>query len=215
MKNFLIFGDSYSTHKDIIPEGYPHYYSNEGRCEDRPETKMTVSETWWGRFIENDGASLVHNNSWSGSTIGYTGYTGDCSESSSFIYRYDQLLKAGFFDKNEIDTVLVFGGTNDSWSNAPLGEEQYLDFKREDLFSVLPAICYFMKRLKDELPDKRIVFIANCEIKPVIIEAMRHSAERIGVDYVALSDVEKNFGHPTIKGMESIYNQVKKVIFNA
>ena len=26
---FIVFGDSYSTHKDFIPEGYPHYYIKE------------------------------------------------------------------------------------------------------------------------------------------------------------------------------------------
>ena len=97
IKNFMIFGDSYSTHRDHIPEGYAFYYTDEGRKPEEPVTKMKYEETWWGRFIAKTGANLVHNNSWSGSTIGYTGYSGDCSKRSAFIYRYRKLMEEGFF----------------------------------------------------------------------------------------------------------------------
>ena len=107
---------------------------------------MLVEQTWWGQIKEKTGATLVHNNSWSGSTIGYTGYSGDCSKTSSFICRYEKLFDSGFFNENEIDTIFVFGGTNDAWADAPLGEIKYTDIKREDLFSVLPAICYLAAR---------------------------------------------------------------------
>ena len=212
MNRFMIFGDSYSTHKDHIPDGYAFYYCDEGRGDDQPVTKMRYEETWWGRLIEKTGAAIVQNNSWSGSTIGYTGYSGDCSKTSSFIYRYMKLSDEGFFDKNKFDTLFVFGGTNDSWSNAPLGEPMYADWKREDLFSVMPAICYFMDRLKNDLPNVRIVFIANCDIKSEIVECMQNAAERIGVECVKLSGVDKLAGHPTVKGMSDICEQVLAVI---
>ena len=96
INRFVIFGDSYSTHKDYIPEGYPHYYCDEGRAPDQPVTKMTMEQTWWGQMIGLTKAELVLNDSWSGSTIGYTGYAGDCSTSSSFIYRYRKLSEKNF-----------------------------------------------------------------------------------------------------------------------
>lgn len=206
--NFLIFGDSYSTHKEYIPAEYPHYYCTEGRDPNAPVTKMKPQETWWGRMLACSDATLVANNSWSGSTIGYTGYAGDCSSTSSFICRYLQLREAGFFATHDIDTIFVFGGTNDSWSNAPLGEAIYENWKREDLFCVLPAICWFMNRLKEDLPEKRIVFIANCDIKPEIVDCMTASAERIGVECVVLHDVDKMSGHPTVLGMSQICEQI-------
>ena len=208
MKNFMIFGDSYSTHKNHIPEGYVYYYADEGRNEGRPEQKMLVEQTWWWQIKEKTGANLVHNNSWSGSTIGYTGYSGDCSKTSSFICRYDKLADTGFFKDNDIDTVLVFGGTNDDWSGAPLGEMKFSDFKREDLFSVLPAICYFMTRLKSDLPNANVVFIANCGIKKEIVECMKKAAEKLDVKVVELSDIDKQHSHPTILGMTQICDQI-------
>lgn len=206
--NFIIFGDSYSTHRDFIPKGYPAYYHTGGRSPEEPHTNMRPEETWWGRLILETGATLLHNNSWSGSTIGYTGYLGDCSHTSSFIYRYRQLCEEGFFDKNEIDTVFVFGGTNDSWSDAPLGEMKLSDFKEDDLFFVLPAISYFMIKLKEDLPNIRVVVISNSDIKPEIRECMIKTAALTGATVVSLHDIEKVSRHPNLQGMKEIAEQV-------
>ena len=208
IKNFMIFGDSYSTHKDVIPEGYAHYYCTGGRSEKEPVTNMRPEETWWGRFMAKTGANLVHNNSWSGSTVCFKGWSGDCSTTSSFIYRYEKLTESGFFEKNEIDTIFVLGTTNDSWIGVPLGEEKYSDFKREEFYNVLPALCYFMTKLREDHPDKRIVMIANCGIKPEIVDCMRNGSERLGLDFVELHDIDKMSGHPTVIGMDQISDRI-------
>ena len=209
MKNrVVIFGDSYSTHKDHIPEGYAYYYCDEGREPERPVTKMRASETWWGQYVERTNSQLVLNDSWSGSTIGYTGYSGDCSTSSSFIYRYRKLKESGFFAENAVDTIIVFGGTNDSWSNAPLGEVQYSDFCESDLFRVLPAICYFLITLRRDNPEAKVIFVGNCDIKPQITDCMRDAAEKFGAQFVQLSSIDKIEGHPTARGMKEICDQI-------
>lgn len=212
IKNFAILGDSYSTYEGYIPEGYATYYSPQGR-PDLAVCKMRVEETWWGRLIKEQGAILKCNNSWSGSTICYTGYNNsDCSRNSSFIYRYRQLLAKGFFEKNQVDTIFVFGGANDSWADAPLGELQYADWEEKDLFQVLPAICFMMSTLKKDLPNTRVVFLVNCDIKTEIIEGMKKASEYFSVELVELKCIEKANGHPTVKGMQQIYHQTMKVI---
>lgn len=208
LNNTVIFGDSYSTFKGYIPEGYAVYYSE----DERPETDVRkVTETWWYGVIEETKANLVLNDSWSGSTIGYTGYNStDCSKSSSFIYRFEKLSESGFFKENKIDTVFVFGGTNDSWSGAPVGELRYSHFKKEELYFVLPAVSYFLKRLKEELPDSRIVCIINSDLKPEISHGMKTACEYYGIQSVELKNIDKNCGHPTVKGMRNIKEQVLK-----
>lgn len=208
VNNFIIFGDSYSTHKDCIPKDYPFYYCTEGRNPDEPITKMLPAETWWGRLMESTGATLVLNDSWSGSTVGHTGYEGDCSQTSSFIYRYRKLVASGFFDENKIDTIFVFGGTNDSWSNAPLGTEMFSDWQESDLFCVLPAICYFVAQLKQNHPNAQIVLIANSDINQEIVACIQNAARRMDVECVTLHDIDKFTGHPTTLGMEQIYRQI-------
>ncbi len=206
MKNVLIFGDSYSTFKGYVPEGYAVYYSEEGR----EETDVNkVGQTWWHQVISECGMNLVLNNSWSGSTIGYTGYGGeDCSRTSSFICRLKKLVEDGFFEKNKIDTVFIFGGTNDSWSDAPLGELKFDDTKEEDLYCVLPAICHFFREIKSLLEDADIYCIINTELKEKVTEGLKTASEKFGITAIPLKDIDKNSGHPTIKGMNAINKQV-------
>ena len=210
MENTLIFGDSYSTFEEYVPKGYAVYYSE----TERPETDVTkVEQTWWYQVVEEATLKLALNNSWSGSTIGYTGYNNtDCSKSSSFIYRLKELIDNGFFVKNQIDKVFVFGGTNDSWSNAPLGEAKYSNWEEKELFSVLPAICYFLNFLKETLPQADIYCLINTDIKPEIASCMKNACEKYQITPITFDSIDKKCGHPTIQGMKNIKDSVLKVI---
>ena len=206
--NLLIFGDSYSTFGGFIPEGYRTYYSVEGR-PDNPVTKMQAEQTWWKRVIAQTGANLILNNSWSGSTICYTSLTGeDCSKTNSFIYRYRQLKQSGFFEKNSIDTIFIFGATNDNWGQSPVGEPKYSDWTEQDLYYVLPAISHFIYSLRKDLPNTRIIYIINTKFKPEIMDCIQTSAKLYGIETIALEEVDKQLGHPTVKGMQEISEQV-------
>ena len=155
------------------------------------------------------------NDSWSGSTICNTGYNGsDCSRTNSFIYRYEKLKKEGFFEENEVDTIFVFGGTNDSWGESPLGERMSSGWTDADLYYVLPAISYFMDTLKADLPEANIVFIVNTELKEEITSCMEWAADYFGVKIVRLKDVQKKDGHPTAKGMTTICDEIMGVLFD-
>lgn len=200
--NVLIFGDSYSTFEGFIPDGYDVYYPSSSA------DVKSVEDTWWHMVIEETDSRLIQNNSWSGSTVCYTGYNGDCSENSSFICRLKQLINNGFFEKNDINTVYVFGGTNDSWANSPIGEPMYSDWKKEDLYSVLPAFGYFIDKLKRLLPKADIVCIINTELKPEIADGFESAGKQLGVNCVVLHDIDKAEGHPTKKGMCQIKEQI-------
>lgn len=208
-KNALIFGDSYSTFYGFIPEGFAYYYGG-----DRHENDVSrVDETWWHKVISEADLNLVQNNSWSGSTIGFRGYNNsDCSKDSSFIFRLHALEEKGFFKENEIDMVFVFGGTNDSWSNAPLGEMKFDDFKREELFCVLPAICFFLKELKRILPNAQIYCLVNTDIKPEIQNCLNIASKHFDITPVTFKSIDKDKGHPTIKGMLDIKTAVLKAM---
>ena len=205
MKKAIIIGDSYSTYKGYLPEGYRTHYPT-ADVDD-------VDKTWWRRLCERTGLQMVQNNSWSGSPLGFTGYNGDdCSRSGSFIARYRELKTNGFFEKNKIDTVFVFGGTNDSWANAPLGEIKLSGWEEKDLFSVLPAICYLTYSLKTDLPDADVVLIVNTGIKPEIQSCFEVAAKHFGVKIVRLQNIDKVYNHPTAAGMATICDQVAAVL---
>lgn len=204
--NVMILGDSYSTFEGLIPEGYATWYSpNESEKTD----VRHADQIWWHGVLEELCGTMVLNNSWSGSTVCYTGYEGvDCSETSSFLYRFEKLKREGFFAENRIDTLFVFGGTNDSWAEAPLGEAKFSDWEKQDLYQVLPAICCLSARVRETLPSAKIVFLINTELKPEIGATVKAAAERFGIEYLELHEIHKDFGHPTIRGMEEIKEQV-------
>lgn len=208
--NVFIIGDSYSTFEGYVPEGYFLWYSN----TPKPETDVTkVSETWWWQLIEETGSNLVLNNSWSGSTICNT-----CREGynikSSFISRFDELANNGFLDKNQIDTVFVFGATNDSCIDSPIGELMFEGWNEENLLSVLPAVCYLFNRIKTVIPNAKITNIANTDLKEIITDGMKKAAEHFGVKHLQLENLSKQYGHPDIKGMIQIKEQIINYLYN-
>ena len=206
LKNVLIFGDSYSTFSGYIPHGYDCYYS----AEEYGTGVCLVEQTWWHQLIKETDSNLILNDSWSGSTICHTGYeNSDCSKTSSFVCRLDKYISEGFFEKNRIDTVFVFGGTNDSWAGSPIGELKFSDWNESDLFSFLPAICCFFDKLKRVLTDNaRIVCIVNSDLNPQVTNGMITACKHFGVECIKLENIDKFDGHPTVKGMSEIKSTV-------
>ena len=197
---------NYSTYNGYIPNGY-HFYYWDGRKE-KPVING-VDRTWWRIFSADTNSNIVLNDSFSGSTICNTVRESHSVE-SSFISRIDKYISEGFFAENKIDTIIIFGGTNDSWINAPIGNNKYCDRTNEDLKSVLPAFCYLIEKAKTVVND--ITVIINTGLKPEIVAGFIEACEKYGARYLALKDIEKENGHPTENGMKQISDQVKDFI---
>lgn len=202
--NAFILGDSYSTFKDYIPKGFSFWYSN---VEKEETDVIDVSQTWWWQLINSTDSQLVRNCSWSGSTICNT-CRPTFDVSTSFINRFEKLVNEGFFEQNEINTFFVFGGTNDSWINSPVGELVVEGWNDEQLLCVLPAVSYLFYRIKTVIPNARVINLINTNLKEVIVEGIKKSAEHFGVEYLQLENISKQNGHPDIKGMVQIKNQI-------
>jgi len=165
-----VLGDSYSTFEGFIPKGYATWYSPTTPPETTDVNK--VEQTWWWQVIKEGGYKMGNINSYSGATICNTGYNDADYTDRSFITRSSLL--------GNPDIILICGATNDNWADAPLGNYQYSDWKRADLYCFRPAMAKFCKTYQ--------------------------------VPVIALHDIDKKNGHPTIKGMKSIADQVLKVI---
>lgn len=208
--NVYIVGDSYSTYEGYAPEGNAVYYSKGG--EDCRGSLSGVEDTWWYSLIKETGSNLVFNDSWSGSTVSFTGYTGDNCENSSFVTRTKKYLKDGKYLDTKIDTVLVFGGTNDNWANAPIGEPKYSDIKKEDLKSFLPAFCSLLDYICNENKGLKVINITNTELKDEITDGMAEICKKYGAFNIVLKDIEKQSGHPNKTGMKQIKDQISAQI---
>ena len=202
--NVLILGDSYSTFEGSIPDGFAiYYYKNKDSFGIN-----SPADTWWGMLFGKVKANLVLNCSWSGTTICNTGYNGDDYSDKSFIYRFDKLVADGFFEENKIDTMILFGGTNDCWAYSPIGEKKMKNWTKEDLYYFKPAFCYLIDRIRKELPKARLISILNTHFLPEFDNAIKGLSEELKVETIVLNDIEKTQGHPNKKGMEQICEQV-------
>ena len=206
MKNVFIMGDSYSTYKGYIPEGYHAYYSDERK--DDPIVGG-VDKTWWRILARENDLNITLNDSFSGSTVCNT-VRETLSVESSFVNRIDKYINNGFFKQNSIDTMLIFGGTNDSWINSPIGELNFADKTAEDLKNVLPAFCYLIEKAKPLA--KNVIVILNTNLKQEITDNFAIACEKIGVEYLYLQEIDKQKGHPTELGMKQIADQVAKIL---
>jgi len=200
IKTVSILGDSYSTFEGYLePDtNFIWYY------DQRPRTNTNVTQvtqTWWHQLLKAKGYRLCKNNSFSGSTICHTGYNKEDYSKRSFIARMDNLGCP--------DIIYIFGGTNDSWANAPIGEYKYEGWTRQELYSFRPAMAYMLNHMVNRYLNTEIIFILNSELKPEINESVRTICQHYKVKLVELHDIAKQGGHPSIEGMKAIADQLK------
>ena len=199
--SFSILGDSYSTFEGFVtPESNDVWYN---LPPDNYINVTDVSQMWWWQVQKAMNWELDHNNSFSGSVLcnwDTTNYYGP----HSFIRRADDL---GY-----PDVIFVFGGTNDLWQNAPLGDFQYDDWTDEDLCLFRPGLAFLCAKLKRSYPTAKIYFMVDMQLGLEIINSFHTIIAHYQMDYVDLYDIEKDWGHPTANGMASIANQVIAVI---
>jgi lysophospholipase L1-like esterase len=106
------------------------------------------------------------------------------------------------------DIIFVFGGTNDAWAGSPVGEYQYSDWTKEDCKAFRPALACLLDTLQKKYPGAKIISLLNSELREEINVSFREVCKHYGVQLIELYDIEKQNGHPSIKGMQSICDQI-------
>ncbi len=202
-KSVSILGDSYSTFENFIePKTNEMWYFVKANPDLTDVTD--VKQTWWHQLIKDGGLKLEQNNSYSGSTICTTGYRGEDYTERAFINRMDNLGCP--------DILLIFGATNDSWANSPIGEFVWSDWNQEQLKSFRPALTYMLSHIVDRYPNTELLYIINDGLKPEITTSIVEACDHYGVPYVELHDIDKTAGHPNIHGMKQIAEQVSSAL---
>ncbi|MDY4890209.1 MAG: SGNH/GDSL hydrolase family protein [Prevotella sp.] len=197
-KSVAIFGDSYSTFENYLSCDTNAVWYFQGK---QKKTDVTdVEQTWWHMLLKEKGWKLECNNSFSGSTICYTGYRKEDYQNRSFHNRLRYL--------GSPDIILVFGATNDCWAKSPIGDYKYSDWTKKDLYSFRPAMAAMCDGLKKRYPNVDIYFIMNCDLTETITTSCRTICNHYGIPMIELHDVDKINGHPSIKGMKTIAEQV-------
>ena len=202
-KAVSILGDSYSTYEDFVTPAANELWYYAKNSEQKTDVK-DVRQTWWHQLIKENGWRLAVNNSYSGATISYTGYDGNDYSPRSFNTRMDNL--------GQPDIIFIFGATNDSWAGSPIGDFKYEDIKKADLYEFRPALAHMLRWMTDRYVNTEIYFILNTELKDEINTSVKTICEHYGVPVITLTEVDKISGHPSVKGMRQIADQVNSFL---
>lgn len=210
-----IFGDSYSTFQGYMSPAinecwYPHNPNNDVK---------SVEQTWWWQVVERLDGTLVQNNSYSGSTIGFYGYRRDQenqNDGHSWMRSRADFSPRSFIARSvnlgdslgAPELLLVLAGTNDSWTGAEVGDYQWGNWTRQDLFKTRPALARLCHDLKMLYPETRILFILNTELTQEFNESLHTVCKYYNLECLDLHDIHKQSGHPSQQGMKAIADQV-------
>jgi lysophospholipase L1-like esterase len=198
-KSVSVLGDSYSTFGGYMePSNNALWYT----APPSNDTDVTsVTQTWWHQFIKNNGYRLCVNNSFSGSTICNTGYGGEDYSDRSFITRMDNL--------GSPDIIFIYGATNDSWAGAPIGDYKYEGWTKQELHAFRPAMAHLLDYVTNRYINVEIYYLLNDFLKPEIKESVKTICNHYGVTCIDIVDIELQSGHPSVKGMQQISDQIE------
>ena len=202
-KAVSILGDSYSTYEDFVTPATNELWYYAKNSDQKTDVK-DVRQTWWHQLIKENGWRLAVNNSYSGATISYTGYDGNDYSPRSFNTRMDNL--------GQPDIIFIFGATNDSWAGSPIGDFKYEDIKKANLYEFRPALAHMLRWMTDRYVNTEIYFILNTELKEEINTSVKTICAHYGVPVITLTEVDKISGHPSVKGMRQIADQVNSFL---
>lgn len=142
-----VMGDSISTFRGYIPEGYYDYFPDNGAVQD-------VTETWWEPLFRELGLVRYANASSSGSTC-----TGDSASQDSPQYGCDDLRindLAGTGGEAP-DIIIVYMGTNDLLESIPLGTNDGTKKVAEgNVQNFSDAYTLILDKLLKKYPDAQI-----------------------------------------------------------
>lgn len=213
-KKVSILGDSYSTFKGHIqPEVNEPWYPFEAKDKNgkyRNDVR-SVEQTWWRVLLDNnkDKYVLEKNNSYSGATISCHGYKGKDGKPEDYCYRS---YTTRCVNLGNPDIILIFGATNDSWAGAQVGDYQYANFSKQDLWFFRPALAQLLQTVRMYYPKARVHYILNSELREEINESIYTLCSQYNVPVITLKDIDKQAGHPSIKGMKAIAKQVEEAL---
>lgn len=108
--------------------------------------------------------------------------------------------------------VFIFGGTNDSWIPVNVGAYKYSDWTETDKESFRPALACLIDSVKKMYKLSTVIFIKNTGLGSAFSESIDTICEHYDVQVIAISNIDKSDGHPTVTGMAQIANQVESAL---
>lgn len=191
-----IMGDSISTFKGFIPDGYYDFFPDNGAVQD-------VNETWWKPLVEELGLRQYANASSSGSTCTGDSTSQDNPQYGCSDFRINALMGA---NGRIPDIIIVYMGTNDLLQSVPLGDNDGTRRVSEgDIQNFSDAYTLILDKLQQRYPDSVIYCCSITQIgtwgtDTLFVEFVNGAGEGLtAADYnECISQIAGNKGVPVI-----------------
>ena len=211
--NTFIIGDSYSSYAGTIPKEYNHFYIALGSDEDTPDNAYRniggPENMWWSKVLAAGNGNLLLNCSKSGTTVCATTFNNYIDYKDCFVTRTKNYVTGSEINGEPINTVFIFGGTNDSWAKSPIGEITYSDFSDENIKNFAPAYAALINHFKVKVPKAQIISLVNKDKnEEEYVNAMHEICAHYNVPCIDVFGLEMENGHPTANGMQKIAEEV-------
>ena len=184
-----IVGDSISTFKGIMPDGYVTYYPARG--------VTSVEDTWWHKILALSDSVLEVNASWSGSCVT------NARSGRGFPDFYDRTHLLG-----SPDCIFVALGTNDNSESVELGEYDY-DSPVAELSEMffIPAYIKGLKSLMEHYPSASIfLFVFN--MKDKYAEVIKNIGKHYNLPTIVARNYYVDNNHPDKEGMTVVVQDI-------
>ena len=89
-----------------------------------------------------------------------------------------------------------------------MGEYKYTSIEREDLYTFRPAFSKLLHLALELYPDADIRFILSDGLREELNESVLAICDHYGIPCIRLEGIDKRMGHPTVKGMVTIADQI-------
>lgn len=193
-RSLSIIGDSISTYKDYIIDGYKSHYP--------ADDVNSVQKTYWKRIMDIVGGEIEVNASYASSTVT------NKRQSAGYPSLCDRANVLG-----NPDTIIIALGTNDSTDNVPLGDYDF-DSNASELDEQYFRNAYIkgIKMLQSAYPSAKLILI-SFSMGNDYKESIAFIANHYDLPYIDCSDNDTYDGkHPSYSGMLQACSQLSNYI---
>lgn len=214
-KKISILGDSISTLKEYIPDGYASYYSLSGSGT----LIDSVESTYWGSIIKRFNMTLGINGSWSGSTISNTNEEDSDPFGPNIAMASNTRIQA-LDDNGTPDIIIFYGGTNDYFQGYTIGKfdctadyANVLDLETYKWDTVVEAYSTAILRLKYYYPSAKIIALFPHVANSNWNEGMKAVCNYLDVNYVNLIPANISDTHPNSEQFDILTNYILNTLY--
>lgn len=94
----------------------------------------------------------------------------------------------------------VFSGTNDCWTNAPVGQFQTAPFTEQDLLAFVSAYCSIAAQRTKHIPTAKVCWLINTELGADYSVGIRQATAHYEQACLTFSHIDKQGGSPQRTG---------------